>query len=124
MQPWRGVPSEGVIVVRMQGGLGNQMFGYAAGRRLALSREAPLVLDTSWKVEKGHAAKPFGLGVFDIRASVRPVWEVARVPNRSRIVRALQRLRPSRRPFVEPLDEDPATNAFVPDVVYIDEESP
>ena len=36
-----------MIVVRILGGLGNQMFQYALGRRLALERGEPLLLDTT-----------------------------------------------------------------------------
>jgi hypothetical protein len=37
-----------MIIVRLCGGLGNQLFQYAAGRRLSLERQAELVLDLSW----------------------------------------------------------------------------
>lgn len=37
-----------MIIVRLCGGLGNQMFQYAAGRGLALSRGEPLLLDLDW----------------------------------------------------------------------------
>lgn len=37
-----------MIVVKLMGGLGNQMFQYAAGRALSLRRRAPLYLDVSW----------------------------------------------------------------------------
>jgi hypothetical protein len=106
-----------LIVVRMQGLLGNQMFGYAAARRLALVHDTDLVVDISLRMQQGIAGDPFGLDCFDHNARVCPVWEVARVPNPSRVVRALQRLRPSRRPFLRPLDEDTSTNAFVPAVL-------
>lgn len=33
------------VIVRIKGGLGNQLFGYAAGRRLALTNNAELVID-------------------------------------------------------------------------------
>lgn len=33
------------LIVRLKGGLGNQLFGYAAARRLALVNRAELVLD-------------------------------------------------------------------------------
>lgn len=35
-----------MILVHLSGGLGNQMFQYALGRRLSLERKVPLVLDT------------------------------------------------------------------------------
>lgn len=37
-----------MIVAQIQGGLGNQMFQYAAGRRLSLHRNVPLKLDLTW----------------------------------------------------------------------------
>ena len=37
-----------MIIVRLMGGLGNQMFQYAAARRLALVNNAQLKLDLSW----------------------------------------------------------------------------
>ena len=47
------VTSDAVIVVRLAGGLGNQMFQYAAGRSLAERHDTELVLDTSWTEEVG-----------------------------------------------------------------------
>ena len=37
-----------MIVVKLMGGLGNQMFQYAAGRALSLKHDSALVLDTSF----------------------------------------------------------------------------
>ena len=37
-----------MIVIRLMGGLGNQLFQYAAGRRLAQVRQVPLKLDLSY----------------------------------------------------------------------------
>src|SRR6266545_5484966 len=37
-----------MVIVRLMGGLGNQMFQYAAGRRIALAHNVPLELDVSW----------------------------------------------------------------------------
>ena len=36
-----------MVIVRLLGGLGNQMFQYAAARRLALAHNVPLKLDIS-----------------------------------------------------------------------------
>jgi hypothetical protein len=115
----RRLRSAAVIVTQIKGRLGNQMFQYAAGRRLADRHGAELVLDTSWIVQarRGTTYAPYELGCFDHGALVCPVWEVARVPNPRRAVYALQRLRPSRRRFVFPLHEDTSTNAFLPRVL-------
>ncbi len=48
-----------MIVVRLLGGLGNQMFQYAAGRRAALVRQLPLVLDRS--AFQPHSHRAYGL---------------------------------------------------------------
>ena len=37
-----------MVIVRLMGGLGNQMFQYAAARRMALAHKVPLKLDISW----------------------------------------------------------------------------
>ena len=37
-----------MILVRLSGGIGNQMFLYAAARRLAEHHDTRLRLDTSW----------------------------------------------------------------------------
>lgn len=48
-----------MIIVRLMGGLGNQLFQYAAARRLALERGAKLVLDLGWfEYEAAHYATP------------------------------------------------------------------
>lgn len=39
-------PRTGIVVARISGGLGNQLFVYATARRLALKNDADLVLDT------------------------------------------------------------------------------
>jgi hypothetical protein len=47
-----------MIVVKLMGGLGNQMFQYAAARRLAFVNSAVLKLDLSWFRESGGSATP------------------------------------------------------------------
>ena len=103
-----------MIVVRIAGGLGNQMFQYATAFSLALRHGAELVLDTSWTLEIGRT---FELDCFRLDARVCPVWKVGRVPNASRIVRAAQHLRPSRRPWLHVIAEDHHTNEFDPAVL-------
>ena len=45
-----------MIVVKLFGGLGNQMFQYAAGRRAAIRRQVPLALDLRWFTTQGMRA--------------------------------------------------------------------
>src|SRR4051812_36771472 len=59
---------DGAIATLLMGGLGNQMFQYAAGRRLAIKRGAELVLDLSYlaKHARDVFARQFELGCFQI----------------------------------------------------------
>lgn len=103
-----------MVIVRLVGGLGNQMFQYAMGRRLAASNRTPLKLDVS--AYEGNTpdaqtgVRIFGLQNFNITAEIASRAEVCRVMNRNlpkqfgRIMRGLDRARPYylRRCIVEP----------------------
>lgn len=59
------------IVSRLLGGLGNQMFQYAAGRTLALKHHCALYLDATPLTIKGdHTPRGYELAHFNIRASL------------------------------------------------------
>lgn len=57
-----------MIIVKLAGGLGNQMFQYAAARRLALANGDDLKLDTGWFRNAAAADTPrtYELGVFNL----------------------------------------------------------
>jgi Glycosyl transferase family 11 len=57
-----------MIATRLMGGLGNQMFQYAAGRRLAIKRGVELVLDLSYLTNqpRGDVPRHFELECFHI----------------------------------------------------------
>ena len=57
-----------MVVVQLSGGLGNQLFQYAAGRALALRTGSPLKLDLMHC--NGDAFRPYRLGAFPIAAEV------------------------------------------------------
>lgn len=60
-----------MIITKLIGGLGNQLFQYAAGRRLAYINNTNLKLDLSWykNVDGGKAtSRAYGLGEFNIIA--------------------------------------------------------
>lgn len=62
-----------MVLVRLTGGLGNQLFQYAAARRLALVRETELVLDTGWFSHEAAgypAARPYELRHLELPARV------------------------------------------------------
>ncbi len=66
-----------MIATRLMGGLGNQMFQYAAARRLAIKHDTELVLDLSWFARQPRAdtARRYELDSFPIvgRHTSRPV---------------------------------------------------
>lgn len=89
-----------MIIVKLIGGLGNQMFQYAAGRRLAEKNRAELKLDIG--AFKNYELRKYGLDVFNIReqfATEREI-EVLTVTKQGITEKALNRLfnRQARRP--------------------------
>jgi len=62
-----------MIISRVTDGLGNQMFQYALGRRLALKHSTELALDLCWYRDRdafGGTDREFTLDNFDIKAKV------------------------------------------------------
>jgi len=78
-----------MIVVRLMGGLGNQMFQYAAGLRLAYRHQAELKLDLSFLMDrsprKNFAQRNFDLVVFNLPILTASPGEISQ----------FRRLRPS-----------------------------
>jgi hypothetical protein len=66
-----------VIISRLEGGLGNQLFQYAAALRLATARNTRLKLDLS-KLDDSRASTPrsYELGVFAVTAELASLDEV------------------------------------------------
>jgi len=60
-----------MIIVRIIGGLGNQMFQYAAGRALATKYNVPLKVDLRWM--RGYRHRDFLLDKFPISIET-PLW--------------------------------------------------
>lgn len=84
------------VIARIEGGLGNQLFQYAAARSLADRLGCELALDLRGLAENGD--RPFQLGLYRIRASVAssadleglPGWRSSRVGRvRSRVSQLL-----------------------------------
>lgn len=61
-----------MIIARLSGGLGNQMFQYALGKALSLKRRTELKLDTSsfGKIIPGESIRSFALNGFAISAPI------------------------------------------------------
>ena len=55
-----------MIGVRIGGGLGNQMFQYAAARALALRHKTDVYFDTSYSEQKGQESRKYMLDVFNV----------------------------------------------------------
>ncbi|MGH8059298.1 MAG: alpha-1,2-fucosyltransferase, partial [Candidatus Entotheonellia bacterium] len=82
-----------MVIVRLLGGLGNQMFQYAAGRRMALANDVPLKRDLSWvsrSTQRSYALH--GLSVQEAFATPDELREI-HGPSARGVGRFLHRLR-------------------------------
>lgn len=67
------------VIARIEGGLGNQLFQYAAGRSLADRLHCELALDLRGLVETGD--RPFQLDRYHIRATVATALDLYGMPH-------------------------------------------
>lgn len=79
-----------MIIVRLTGGLGNQMFQYATARRLADVNDAQLKLDISHFGR--NPARAYALGHFNIQATIASPKEVVWFNGREKVRRVKQML--------------------------------
>jgi hypothetical protein len=78
-----------MIIVELMGGLGNQMFEYAAARCLAERWGHPLKMDTATLLDRsnpteGFVFRDYDLGIWNIQESFATPEEVFALTNRSR----------------------------------------
>lgn len=85
-----------MIITRLTGGLGNQLFQYAAGRRLALRHGVPLKLDLGDYV--GNPLRSYRLGHWAVAAEPATAAEIAALRGGDGLLGMLARWRESRRP--------------------------
>lgn len=78
------------LIARLKGGLGNQLFIYAAARALAERAGAELVLDTWSGFQRDVYQRQFSLQHFDIQYTEANAWQSFRFPA-GRAVRKLLR---------------------------------
>lgn len=113
-----------MIIVKLMGGVGNQMFQYAAARRLSWRHGTELKLDLSFLEgdQTGNTARKFELDRFSItaeRASHREIGSRGVTGPKAAVARAMQRFtgRPTYRE--KWFHYDPQVLAL-PDNVYLD----
>jgi hypothetical protein len=90
-----------MIVVHLMGGLGNQMFQYAMGRRLALHHQTELFLDCTFlEMENPHHIKrEYELEAFRIQAQIATEKELKRFRQSNKVVSKVQQCFPGLFPF-------------------------
>ena len=64
-----------MVIVRLQGGLGNQLFIYAAARRLSLKNNVPLRLDITSGFERDYYQRTYRLNHFNIKAEIASPYQ-------------------------------------------------
>jgi len=66
-----------MIITKIQGGLGNQMFQYACGHALSLKTKNKLVLDTTWfKQHSIDTRREFLLSIFKTSINLAENWQI------------------------------------------------
>jgi len=71
-----------MVIVKLVGGLGNQMFQYAAGRQVALINRSPLKLDlSSFNSKTVDTPRKYTLNVFNIEAEIATDEEIRKIKN-------------------------------------------
>jgi len=85
-----------VIITRLFGGLGNQMFQYAAGRRLANKLSVELKLDVNFLGKSG--IRQYALGVFNIKESFASAQEISALAPKNKLTQAIAKRWPSHWP--------------------------
>jgi hypothetical protein len=88
------------VVVRLKGGLGNQLFCYAAARRLAWVNDAELVLDINTGFKYDHLyRRTYALGAFHI--PVRLATSAEQMEPLGRVRRLIARKLSERKPLAQ-----------------------
>ena len=81
-----------MVIVQLKGGLGNQMFQYAAGKSLSIARGVPLKLDT--RRLQGNSYRQYQLGAFNIHEETATEEEIKNLMRSSLSTWLLMPIRP------------------------------
>jgi hypothetical protein len=68
-----------MIITKLWGGLGNQMFEYAFGRRLAIKNQTEFRLDDRGLAHENDTPRRFSLGCFNIKAELATPTDIGKV---------------------------------------------
>ena len=66
-----------MLITKLQGGLGNQLFQYAAGRKLSILHQTTIKLDLSWFEQ--YSSQRYSLGAFNILEAFATKEEIAAI---------------------------------------------
>ncbi|MFZ2983600.1 MAG: alpha-1,2-fucosyltransferase, partial [Minisyncoccia bacterium] len=112
-----------MIISRIQGGLGNQMFQYACGLSVARAKGVPFKLDIA---EHNVASRPYQLSDFNISAEPATPQDFAQagIPSMSqslsaRIIRKIVRLRDATRPLTSQKVVLESRASFIPELFSV-----
>ncbi|MDX9988227.1 alpha-1,2-fucosyltransferase [Thiothrix unzii] len=87
-----------ILISRIKGGLGNQLYCYAAAKRLALKNNAELVIDNvSGFLRDKEYQRQYSLDAFDIKDRYASAWE--RLEPFERIRRGVWKIKERKNPF-------------------------
>ena len=77
-----------MVVVKLAGGLGNQMFEYAAAKALALHHNCEIKADLSFLLDRtnkdpGFVFRDYDLDIFNLQLPVATIEEIKQLTERS-----------------------------------------
>lgn len=80
-----------MIIVRLQGGLGNQMFQYALGRKLSLMKNVGMLLDLSWF--DVQTKRKYQLNSFNIQSEIATKDDIEKIlqTRKQRIIKKIEK---------------------------------
>lgn len=92
---FKDLNADQAVIVKLQGGLGNQLFQYAIGRTLALRHHIPLLLDVTGydRIKPTEVQRQYRLSYFNIVANLATTKQIyrLRVDDRPGLLPALRR---------------------------------